>query len=142
MDALETALHRVLEEESIVGVLGCHVNVLVDRVERDIGHAQLLSLIEERRATLQDVAGCQHGAGRPPVAETSVAADDAGMIMVLQIEREPGLALQAVLPSAERPLELAQPESVVNVFGHEAVREHGVELDQHIQHAVLPAYIG
>ena len=82
----------------------------------------------------------------------SVAADHPGMIVVLQIQSIPGhagsvllavpLSLQAVFPSGECALELAEAESVIDILCHEAVRHHGIKLDQHVQHPVFSRNVG
>ena len=142
MNALEPALHRILQKEGIIRIFRGHIDVLVDGIERDIGHAQLLPLIQEGRPPLQNIAGREHRSRLFPPAQISVSAHDARVVVVLQIQRKPGLSLQAVLPAPESALELAQPEAVIDVLGHEAVREHGVKLDQHVQDSLAAADIG
>ena len=139
VDAVEPFLLRFAQMEGVEGVDRRDVQVLVDRVQRDVGHADLLPLVDERGPGLEDVAGGQHFSGLLPVDQASVAVDHSGVIVILQIERVPGLPGESVLPLGEGVLELAQPESVIDVLRHEAVRHHGVELDHHIQHAVPAA---
>ena len=142
MDPLQPPRRRILEEERVVGVLGRHIVVLVDGIECEIGHAELLPLVQERRPPLQNIARRQHGSRFFPVLQASVAVHDARMVVVLQIQREPRFSLQPVLPFPEGALEFTQPETVIDILRHEAVREHRVELDQHVQHAPAPADIG
>ena len=150
--AAQSFLDRLSEMESAVSVFGGHIQILVDGIQSNIRHAQLLALIEKGCPPLENIRGGKHGRGSPPEAQIPVAADYPGMIVVFQIEGIPGhtgsflpaglLALQTVFPFGKSPLELAQAESVIDILRHETVRHHRVELDQHIQDTVFSGYVG
>ena len=142
MDAGQSALDGFPQIERVVGILCRHIEIFVDGTERNIRHSQFLSLIQERRPSLQNIARRQHRTRGFPVLNTPVAVHYARVVMVLQIQSEPRSALQPVLPLPECALEFAEPESVIHVLCHKAVCKNGVELDQHIQHTMAAAYIG
>ena len=102
----------------------------------DVGHADLLALVDEGAALLEEVGRRQGRAGLPPEQGAAIAADDPGVVVIFQIQAVPRLAIEAVLPAGEGLLQLAQGEGMVEILGEEAVRRHGVELDDHIQHPV------
>ena len=145
-------LDRFSEMKCVVGVFGGNIQILINRIQGNIRHAQFLSLIEERCSPLENIGGGQHGRGSPPEMKISVAADHPGMIVVLQIQGIPchaggsfpacPLSLQAVFPPGKSALELAQAESVIDILCHKAVRHHRVELDQHVQNTVFSCNVG
>ena len=139
VDALHPLLLRLVFMEHVIEVFRRDVQILFDGMELDVGHADLLPLIDEGAALLEEVRGGQRRAALAPEAQRSVAADDAGMVMVLEVQRVPGFSGQSVLPAGEGALELSEGERVVQIFRQEAVGHHRVELDDHIQHPVLPA---
>ena len=105
----------------------------IQTLEPDIGHADFLSLIDKGRAALQHIHGRQHFPAFHAVLLAAVAADDARMVMVLNIQRIPRFALQLFLPVRKGTLHLAQVERRLDHVRHKAVRLHVREGDHLVQ---------
>ena len=118
-------------------VAGHHVRVLLHGGQAQVGHADLLALVEEGRAPLQQEHGRQHLAALPPVLLAAVAADDAGMVVILEIQRGPGPALQLLLPLGEGLLHLPQAEGPADHIGGQTVGLHVGKADHLVQHRVV-----
>ena len=138
LDHLQELLLRQEFGEQAHVVLGHHIRVQGRVLEAQVGHADLLALIDKRRAPLEDVHGRQHLAALVVVFLAAVAADDPGMVVVFDVERVPGPALELHLPLGEGLLHLAQVEGAADHVGGQAVRLHMGEGDHLVQHLVLP----
>ena len=97
--------------------------------QRVIHHAYLLPLIDKGRAALEHIHRGEHFAALRAVMLAAVAADDARMVMVFDVEGAPCASLKLYLPFAESTLHLQKIEGSVHNVGHEAVGLHVREVD-------------
>ena len=102
-----------------------------------VGHADLLPLINEGRALLEEIRRRQRLAALGTILFAAVTGDDPGMVVVFQIQHVPRLAPQLPLPQIPHPLQPPQGKGRVGIVGIQAVGAHGLELDHHIHLAVL-----
>ena len=89
--------------ECVVRIFGSNILIHIDRRQVDVRHADLLPLVDKWTALLEDIAGGETRAGFSPVSDASVAVYYSGMIVILQIQCVPGLALKSVLPLRKCP---------------------------------------
>ncbi len=85
---------------------------VVDGREGGVGHAQLLALVDVRRAAVQVQHRGQglrraHPVGGGVVTETG---DDAGLVVVVPVQAVPADLAQPGLPARQRRLQLRQPQ--------------------------------
>ena len=102
-----------------------------------VGHADLLPLINEWCTLLEEIRRRQRLAALGAVFLAAVAGDNAGVVMVFQIQHVPRLAPQLPLPQIPHPLQPPQGEGCVGIVGIQTVGAHALELDHHIHLAVL-----
>ena len=114
--------------------MGHDILELVQALHADVGHADFLPLVDKRRAALQHVHRGEHFSALHTVGFAPVTADNPRMIVILYIQRVPGLALQLLLPVGKGPLHLPQVELRLDHIRHEAVRFHVRERDHLVQH--------
>ena len=91
-----------------VSINGGDIFVQIRIIRTPVQHADLLSLVYKRSALLEHVHGAQHLAALFPELLTAVAGDDAGMIVVFQIQHVPGLSMKAGLPVPDSPFVFSQ----------------------------------
>lgn len=125
--------------EVVVLVDGLHVLVAVDRLGIDVRHADLLSLIDDGRALLEEIRRRERLSALGVVLFAAVAADDAGMVVVFNIQKIPALPVQCLLPVLPDGLELHKAERVMGIVLQEAVALHALERDHHVKLRVLAA---
>ena len=104
--------------------MGHDVLKLIQALQSDVGHADFLTLVDEGSAPLQHIHGGKHFAALCAVPFAAVAADNARMVVVFNVQSVPCLALQFFLPIGKGALHLAQVERRLDHVGHEAVRLH------------------
>ena len=119
-------------------VAGHHVGVLLHLRQAEVGHADLLPLVDEGRAPLEQVHGRQHFPALHPVFLAAVAADDPGMVVVFDVQGGPGLALELLLPVGEGFFHLSQAEGAADHVGGQTVGLHVGKADHLVQHLLLP----
>ena len=117
-------------------VEGHHVLVHIQLRQAQIGHADLLPLVDEGRALLQHVHGGQHFPALHPVFLAAVAADNARVVVVFDVQGVPAPALQLVLPLAEGLFHLEKVERPADHIRHKAVGLHVGEGDHLVEHLV------
>ena len=93
--------------EELVDALALYVLELADALEVEVGHADLLPLVEEGGAPQGQQEGPQHLGALPPVLLTAEAGDGPGLVVVLQVQGVPG---ELLLPAQEGGEELPGPE--------------------------------
>ena len=123
--------------ECVVRIFGSNILIHIDRRQVDVRHADFLPLVDKGTALLEDIAGGETRAGLSPVSDAAVAVYYSGMIVILQIQCVPGLALKSVLPLRKCPLELSKTESVPHILRQYTVRHHGIELNHHVEDTIL-----
>ena len=107
---------------------------LIQTLHADIGHADFLPLVDKRRAPLQHIHRGEHLPALHAIGFASVAADDPRMIVVLDIQGVPCLALQFLLPVGKGPLHLPEVKPGLDHIRFEAVRLHMRKGDHLVQH--------
>ncbi|MPN36018.1 hypothetical protein SDC9_183523 [bioreactor metagenome] len=78
--------------KNAVSVEGDNIFIVAEIIEADVRHADFLSLIDERRATLQNIHCRKRLTAQSMIFSTAIAADNSGMIMIFKIQRIPRLS--------------------------------------------------
>ena len=102
-----------------------------------VGHADLLTLIQEGCSLLEQIGGRQRLSAFGLKFLAAVAGDHTGMIVVFNVKHVPRLALEFVLPVGKGTLHLAQGKFCGNVVGKETIGAFALELDHHVDLAIL-----
>ena len=118
--------------------MGHNVLVHVHVRQAQVQHADLLPLIDKRRAALEHIHCSQHLAALVAVGLVAVAADYARVIVIFDIQRVPAASGQLILPVAEGALHLDEIEGQLHHVYHEAVRLHMREGDHLVEHLIRP----
>ena len=126
----------------MVGVDGLQVPVVLNGPERHVGHTQLLPLIDVGGALHQVEAGGDTLGRQFPIPGGVVPqpGDDAGLVVVAEVEAVPCHVLQLVLPPGQQLLEGHQIDlSGAPLAGDRvaAVQVHVLELEHHVQLGAL-----
>ena len=134
---MQTHLLRLLQRGVGVGVAGLHVLVHVGAFRPPVGHADLLPLIDEGRPLLEQVHGGKTFGALRPEFLASVAGNDSGMVVVFDVKGVPAPAAELFLPGGKGFFHPPQAELHGQVIGEQAVGGDALELDHHVQLAVL-----
>ena len=121
----------------VIGILSRNVLIHLDLRQTDIDHTDLLTLIYERSAALADIHRCEHLAALDSVFKAAVSVYDTRLIVVLDIECIPCLAVQLCLPVVIDILELSEAERRSYPAVEQAVRLHMLEVEHHIELLIL-----
>ena len=139
--ALDELQDRLLRKElrcDAGDVEGRHILIHIEPRQGDIRHADLLPLIDKGRAALENVHGGEHLPALVMVLLAAVAADDARMVMVLDVQSVPAAPFELELPIGEGLFHLHKIEFGREDFVIKAVRLHVREGDHLIEHVLRP----
>ena len=139
---VQTHLLRPAQRGVGVGVPGLHVLVHVGAFRPPVGHADFLPLIEEGRPLLEQVHGGKALGALRPEFLAAVAGNDSGMVVIFDVKRVPAPAAELLLPGGKGFLHPPQAEFRGEVIGEQAVGGDALELDHHVQLAVLLVDVG
>ena len=125
----------------LIGPQRLNILVLADGIETNVGHAQLLALVDVGRALHHVEAGAQHLGRQLPVRPVvPEAGHDAGLVVIVPVEAVPALVLQAVLPAGQDVLQILKLKPFVGPLAAGAVLHvHVVKIEHHVE---LPAVRG
>ena len=115
-----------------VSVAGLDILIHIGVVGTPVQHTDLLPLIEEGSALLEEIARGKGLAALRPKLLAAVAGDDAGMVMVFKIEHIPRPARKFVLPVGKRLFHAGEGELGGHIVGEETVGTLALELDHHV----------
>ena len=129
-----------LDDVLLIGVDRLNVIKVVGRREMRIGHAEFFALVDVRRALHQVQAGCEHlrGENAPLGGVVAEAGDRAGLVVVVPVERIPGLPLQLGLPFVEGLAKLRKVRLLRRPFAAESAGD-GFDMLKMENHAELRA---
>ena len=130
---MQPLLGRFLQIAVGVIINGLHIPVFFRAVRPPVDHADLLALVEEGRALLEQVHSRQRFGAFLLIFLTAVAGDHAGVIVIFNVEHVPGPAVELVLPVGEGPFHTAQREFGGQIVRKQTVGALALELDHHIQ---------
>ena len=82
-------------------VAGLHVLVHTGAFRPPVRHAELLTLIDERRALQKQIADGQHFAALHAILLAAVARNDARVIVIFEIQGIPAASIQLRLPAGK-----------------------------------------
>ena len=116
-----------------VVVTGLHILVHVGALGLPVQHADFLPLVDEGRALLEEHGGGECLAALFPIVFAAVAGDDAGMVVVFQVEHIPRPTCQFLLPRGKGVLHAVEGELGGEIVGKETVGALALELDHHVQ---------
>ena len=115
-------------------VEGLHVAQVGGGGERSAEHSDLLPLVDERSASLEEVGGCQGRRGLVPkvigVAET---AHGARLIVVLEVESVPSPLFEGSLPAGQHLGKLSGAEGARGETAPFESQVDVLELNEHVE---------
>ena len=128
---------RKLAEIVVILVDGLDIPVLLNGLRLPVQHTDLLTLIDEGGALLEQVGGCQHLAAFFPEFLAAVAGNDSGMVVVFDVQQVPCLTAQLVLPAGEGILQPHQREGQGHKVREQAVGALTLELNHGVDLAAI-----
>ena len=116
------------------------IAVILNRIKLHVGHAQLFTLVNVRGA-LHEVQGGRQllsGQGTELIRIITEAGDNARLVVVVPVQRTPGVTLQGGLPVVQDALELGQLVRCVGPLAAQiavrvVIHAHVIEVEDHVQ---------